>query len=129
MAEDYLDLGHTSRKSPKKNTSLPVNTNGDVLSGSQGTTSVSSSNTPLSTMQKSFDTRKRADLEIHYRDRDSSTRKVVVDVTNGSPDKKTNHKYAGLTSGVANYEASQKDDNYEQFTQFRNFKEVYINLV
>ena len=30
--------------------------------------------------------------------------------------KKTNHKHAGGTCGVANYGASKKDDVYEQFT-------------
>ena len=123
MAEHYNDLGPSSSKSPKKNTkvskknsSMPVNTNGDVLSGSQEISLTASSSTPPINKNITYDTRKRADLEIHFQDRERSLRKVVVDVTSGSIHKKTNHKLARVTSGVANDAACKKNNIYEQFT-------------
>ena len=87
MAEHYNDLGPSSSKSPKKNTklpkkntSMPVNTNGDVLSVSQEISLTASSSTPPINKNITYDTRKRADLEIHFQDTERSLRKVVVDV-------------------------------------------------
>lgn len=116
MAEHYGDLGPSKKlNSPKKKASGTVNTNKEGVTSTQGTNSVSSSNIPPFSKEASVDTRKRADLEIHFLDGERQQKKVVVDVTCSGIHKKSNQKYAGITSGVANYAAGKKDDIYDQY--------------